>query len=66
MPYFLSSLSNLQTVLVGWFHVINTFNILKCHLGGDNHIGSTQKSKLKIKYYFVVKHLDLNLTTYLG
>ncbi len=30
-----------------------------------NHIGSTQKAKLKIKYNFVVKVLDLDLSTYL-
>jgi hypothetical protein len=34
-------------------------------MGGNNHIGSTQKVKLKIKYNFVVKVLKLNLSTYL-
>jgi hypothetical protein len=34
-------------------------------MGGANHIGSTQKAKLKIKYDFVIKVLNLNLTTYL-
>jgi hypothetical protein len=34
-------------------------------MGGANHIGSTQKVKLKIKLDFVVKLLDLDLNTYL-
>jgi hypothetical protein len=34
-------------------------------MGRANHIGSTQKAKLKIKYDFVVKVLDLSLSTYL-
>ncbi len=34
-------------------------------MGGVNHIGSTQKAKLKIKLDFVVKLLDLDLSTYL-
>jgi hypothetical protein len=34
-------------------------------MGRANHIGSTQKTKLKIKLDFVVKLLDLDLSTYL-
>jgi hypothetical protein len=34
-------------------------------MGRVNHIGSTQKVKLKIKYDFVVKFLNLDLNTYL-
>jgi hypothetical protein len=30
-------------------------------MGGANHIGFSQKSKLKIKWYFVVKILNLEL-----
>jgi hypothetical protein len=34
-------------------------------MGRTNHIGSTQKIKLKIKLDFVVKKLNLDLSTYL-
>ncbi len=34
-------------------------------MGKANHIGSTQKADLKMKFDFVVEVLDLDLSTYL-
>jgi hypothetical protein len=34
-------------------------------MGGVNHIGSTQKIKLKIKLEFIVIFFDLDLSTYI-
>jgi len=61
----LSYFSSLQTIYVGWFGVVNTFNFFNSHMGGTNHIGSTQKEKFNIKHDFVLKFLGLDLRTYL-
>jgi hypothetical protein len=55
ISFCLSYVSNLQTIKVGWFGVINAFVFFNCHMGGANHIGSTQMAKLKIKLDFVGK-----------
>jgi hypothetical protein len=34
-------------------------------MGGTNHVGFTQKTKLKIRKDFVINVLDLGLPTYL-